>query len=257
MTYVVWPAIDAPGAGGVVVVVVAGTVGMVTKFVGLSGRIVVLLDVPLEPLPHAPSARPPATASPATMRRERMAHEPTAEPPARRGTRGSDQRSGGWRYRSGELGLAHQPRIHAGSARAALGDRPDDQALPATHVAGDEDAGDVGHVPRVAGDVAALVVVQPELFQPGALLRADEAHRQEHVVGEQLVLGARHLLEPAVDHLHAVDLQGAHPTAAVVDEPLGVHRVQTVTALLVGRRDLERHGELRPRVARRAGLGRL
>src|SRR6478735_9218128 len=86
MTYVVWPAIDAPGAGGVVVVVVAGTVGMVTKFVGLSGRIVVLLDVPLEPLPHAPSARPPATASPATMRRERMAHEPTAEPAARRGT---------------------------------------------------------------------------------------------------------------------------------------------------------------------------
>src|SRR6188472_1007308 len=86
MTYVVCPAIDAPGAGGVVVVVVAGTVGMVTKFVGLSGRIVVLLDVPLEPLPHAPSARPPATASPATMRRERMAHEPTAATERSRGT---------------------------------------------------------------------------------------------------------------------------------------------------------------------------
>src|SRR6478752_6812890 len=85
MMYVDWPAIASPGAAGTVVVVVAGTVGMVTKLVVVNGMIVVLLEEPV-PLPHAPSASPPATTSPATMRRERMGHQPTGEPPPSRGT---------------------------------------------------------------------------------------------------------------------------------------------------------------------------
>ena len=46
---------------------------------------------------------------------------------------------------------------------AALGDRPDDERLAATGVAGDEHAGHAGHVGVVAGDVAARVELDAEL----------------------------------------------------------------------------------------------
>ena len=57
----------------------------------------------------------------------------------------------------------------------------------------------------VAGDVAALVELDAELLEQAALLRADEAHRQQHELGRELEVGALDLLEAAVDHLDLVE----------------------------------------------------
>ena len=60
------------------------------------------------------------------------------------------------RHRRREVGLAHQPPVDRRGARTALGDRPDDQALTAAHVAAHEHAVDVRRPLLVPGDVAAI-----------------------------------------------------------------------------------------------------
>src|SRR5436305_12277846 len=69
-----------------------------------------------------------------------------------------------------KLRLTHEIGIDAGSARPPFGDRPDDQTLPSSHVAGDEHPGHRAHVPMVAAEVAALVEGDAELIEPRTLL---------------------------------------------------------------------------------------
>ena len=66
---------------------------------------------------------------------------------------------------------AHEIRVDAARAAPAVGDRPDDQRLAALHVAGCEDAGDVRHPVRVAGDGAALGQRDPQLARSGRCAR--------------------------------------------------------------------------------------
>ena len=65
-----------------------------------------------------------------------------------------------------------QPAIHRGGRRTSLGDRPDDQALAAAHVAGDEDPVDVGGEVGVPGDVAAIGELDAEPVQQRRRARA-------------------------------------------------------------------------------------
>ena len=157
---------------------------------------------------------------------------------------------------AGSMGLAHQPAVDAGGARAALGDRPHDQALAAAHVAAREDARLAGHEALVARDVAARVELDAELLEHARALRADEAHRQQHQLARQLEVGALDLLELAVDELDLVRAQRAHVAVVVAEEALGVDAVDALAALLVRRRDAEDVGLRRPRIGRRARVGR-
>ena len=125
-------------------------------------------------------------------------------------------------------------------------------ASPATKTPGTEDV--VGHVAR---DVAALVEVDAELLDQARLLRAGEAHREEHQLGRDLALGALDLGELAALEDHVDQAQRPDVAVLVAEELLGGHGVDPLAALLVGRGDAERHRVRRPRLARRAATRRL
>src|SRR4051812_14675137 len=96
-----------------------------------------------------------------TVPPDEVKHEtgaPRREPhPGTNGGRRLPQLLGRRRDRARELGAAHEVGVDRRRAGTALGDGPHDQALAATHVAGDEDVLDVGGPLRRAGDVAAAV----------------------------------------------------------------------------------------------------
>ncbi len=71
-----------------------------------------------------------------------------------------------------EATTAHEIGIDAARAAPAVGDRPDDERLAALHVAGREDARDVRHPVRIAGDGAALGQRNPQLARSGRSARA-------------------------------------------------------------------------------------
>ena len=73
---------------------------------------------------------------------------------------------------------------------APFADGPDDQALPAAHVACGEDSGDAGHVVLVHLYVAARIKLEPELPDRAIMLGADKAQRQEAKVAVELEFAA-------------------------------------------------------------------
>ena len=109
---------------------------------------------------------------------------------------------------------------------------------------------------RVARHVAARVELDAELLEHALLLRAEEAHREEHELARQLEVGALDLLELAVDHLDLVGAQRAHVAVVVAEEALGVDAVDALAALLVRRRHPEDVRPRGPRVGGRARVGR-
>ena len=92
--------------------------------------------------------------------------------------------------------------------------------------------------------------LDPELFDHACPLGADEAQREQHQLARQLEVGAVDLLELAVAPLHLVGAQRAHVAVVIGEEALGVHAVDALAALLVGRRDAEHVGPGRPGIGR-------
>ena len=139
--------------------------------------------------------------------------------------------------------------------RTPLGDRPDDERLAATGVAGDEHTGHVGHVGVVAGGVGARVALDAELVEQLAL-RAEEAHREQHELRRDLPLGALDLLEAALAHDDLVQPQRrppgprSSPTISLVDTAYTRSPPSSCA-----RGDAEGHRVGRPRLVRGA-LGR-
>src|SRR5436305_9926057 len=89
--------------------------------------------------------------------------------------------------------LAHQVTVALARRPAALVDGPDDQALAAAHVAGGEYPRHAGREPAVLRPgVGAGVLLDAELVKE-LVLRAEEAHRQQHELGGEDALTARHL----------------------------------------------------------------
>src|SRR6185503_20172824 len=93
---------------------------------------------------------------------------------------------------------------------------PYDQALPSSHVTGNEHAGNRAHVTPVASDVAALVERHAELLEPTCLLGPDETHRQEYDIRGQFAIAAFDLLEPTIHHPHLGEQHRANPALPVV-----------------------------------------
>ena len=236
------------------VVVVAGTVGMVTKFVGVSGRIVELLDVPA----RTTAARAEGEATrhgepgddetrthgpPAYGRTRRQPRHPVGRAPPRRTPGRSTIRGGARRRRDRrrQLGLAHQPArrrrrrtsgprrwpTRSGSARDPCRRR---RTRPGTLVMNS----------LVAGDVAALVVGRR---RAGRATRPSPARRSPSP-GTRWSAGSSrsvpsHLLELAVDHLHLVDLAAPRTLPLPSSTKRSVLTLYSALAtLLVGRRDL-------------------
>ena len=73
----------------------------------------------------------------------------------------SAHRCGGRNDRCRKVGRCHQVSINRSGSAPTLGDRPDDQALAATHVTGDEHAVDIGGPAVVAGDIASVGQIDP------------------------------------------------------------------------------------------------
>ena len=133
-------------------------------------------------------------------------------------------------------------------ARAALGDRPHDQALAAAHVAGDEDPGHRGHERVIAGDVP-----RPSNSTPSCSSHSPRSGPRKPIASSTrsavaLALRAVDLDEAALAQLDLVDQQRPHVAVAVVDEALGVDAEDALAALLVGRRYAVDQAPLRPRV---------
>ena len=157
----------------------------------------------------------------------------------------------------GRSGVADQVVVDRVGGVAALGDRPDDQALAAGHVAGGEDLLDARPLVRVGLDVAHRVELDAELLEHPLALGADEAHRQQDEVGGVHGLGPGDLdeLGAAVLDLH-LDPDGlqALDAAVLAEEAPGVDRVFALAPFLVGGGDAEDVRPLRPGVVRDAGV---
>ena len=170
------------------------------------------------------------------------------------GTAQTSQRAVGRVDGARQGGGAGEEAVDPGRGRPSLGDGPHDERLPAARVAGDEDAGDRGHVVVVALDVRALVEVDAELLHQARPLRAEEAHGQQDELGGDLPLGALDLLEAPAAELHLDELT-PRTRPSLAEELLGGHGVHALAALLVGGGDAEEHRVGRPRLAGGALLG--
>jgi len=82
-------------------------------------------------------------------------------------------RHGGGLDRRRKGGMAHEIPVHTSGGRAALGDCPDDQRLPAAHVARDEHAWHGRSEICVARNVAALVNFRAKVGQQTFAFGAD------------------------------------------------------------------------------------
>src|SRR5258706_2275864 len=97
-----------------------------------------------------------------------------------------------------QLGAAHEECVDLARALAALADRPHHERLAAAHVAGGED---LRHGGRVAAGafggrlhVAARVLGHAELVDHAFMHRMHIAHREEHELGGNWEMRARHFL---------------------------------------------------------------
>src|SRR5262249_24472929 len=153
-----------------------------------------------------------------------------------------------------------QHRVDVPRRLAAIGDRPDDEARPSSHISHRPDARPRGPEPAIDPYVAAGVEGDAELrFQRGGL-RAQGAHGPEQEIDRAGALGPGHGHDasPAVLvllHPHPGDLHLREPAVAA-DEPGGGEAVLAPTALLLAGRGPEYQRPLRPPVAGRADLRR-
>src|SRR5690606_17952905 len=103
--------------------------------------------------------------------------------------------------------------------RAALGDRPHDERLPASGVTGHEHAGHVRLEVGVPGDVTPRVELQAELLDQTVVpVGAGEAHREGDQLGGDLALGPRPADRAAVDELDLAQVQPLHVAVRVALE---------------------------------------
>src|SRR4030095_1371787 len=113
--------------------------------------------------------------------------------------------------------LAHQEQVDRARALATFANRPHDERLSAPHVARGEH---LRHrrlvVVGVCPDVAAGVARNAELRKQAAGGGTEKAHREQHEVGLELELAARHF-----DHLRLA-VSALLPVAANRDELLDV-----------------------------------
>ena len=89
-------------------------------------------------------------------------------------------------------------------------------------------------------------------------VRAPEPDRQQHEVGGQLELTARHVLVLApAQFSHAVGVQAPQASVLVADEGVGMHREEPLTPFFVGQRITQDQRPQRPRGAVGSLVGRL
>ena len=156
------------------------------------------------------------------------------------------------RDRGREQGLAHQELVDGGRARAALGDRPHDEALTAAHVAAHEHVrrGSCGTSSSRATLPRSLISTPSCSSRPGRCgpTKPIASSTSSHV---ELEVGALDPLErhPPVDDLllDLVRTQPAQVAVVVAEEALGVDRVDALAALFVRGRDPVDHRVGRPR----------
>src|SRR5262245_52988477 len=188
----------------------------------------------------------------------RAAALPPQSDPGGRYRKGGEAPLRGLKWR-GKVGLAHEVEVHPASARAALGDGPYDQGLPALHVAAGEDAGRARHPGPIAPDVAPVGELEAQLIDRAPALRTEEAHREQHEIDGERELaagdGAKVQASTLADHVDLHGLERLDATALVADQALGGDRVHTLAALLVRRGDAEDVRPLGPGVVGRAHVG--
>ena len=118
------------------------------------------------------------------------------------------------------------------------------------HVAGGENAVDVGHPVAVVPDVAAVGDLDTQLFEHAGLLGTGEAHRQQgQFTGDpEVAVGDFVENDPArfALHLHLDHVQFPEVAVLVADELVGGYGVQAFAALFVGRGGAEDERPFRP-----------
>src|SRR6478736_3319959 len=138
-----------------------------------------------------------------------------------------------------QIGTAHQVAIALAGRAAALVDRPNDQTLPATAIAGGEDPLDRGRVLLVLGlDIGTGVGLEVEVLEQG-LLRPEESHGQQHELGGPGLFRAGNLLrhELALVVLAPLDLDGdefLYVTRGVADKLLHGRNVDARVGAVLG-----------------------
>src|SRR5574341_1927048 len=124
---------------------------------------------------------------------------------------------------SRQVGRPHQIAVALPGRAPSLVDRPDHQALAAPAVAGGKDPRNAGRELAVLGlSVGAGILFDAELFE-NSLLRAEEAHGEEHEIGGINSLRAGNSLgdEGALCVLapfHVVDVHLFDPPLLIADE---------------------------------------
>src|SRR6187431_1197924 len=92
-------------------------------------------------------------------------------------------------YRGRKRRRAHEIGVGMRSRRSSLGDRPDDERLPAPRVAGHEDTRNRGVKVVLTVDVAAAGELRAQLLLEERALGSCESHRNQHEIRWDLALG--------------------------------------------------------------------
>src|SRR6478736_4512101 len=138
-----------------------------------------------------------------------------------------------------QIGAAHQVAIALAGRAAALVDRPNDQTLPATAIAGGEDPLDRSRVLLVLGlDIGTGVGLEIEVLEQG-LLRPEKSHGQQHELCGPGLFRAGNLLrhELALVVLAPLDLDGdelPYVTRGVADKLLHGRNVDARVGAVLG-----------------------
>src|SRR5690606_22553052 len=141
-----------------------------------------------------------------------------------------------------QFARAHQRFVDGPGGLAAFADRPDDEALPAAHVAAGEDVRLArGVASRAGGDIAASVQSDARAVEQTAALGAGEAHREQDQVGPQREFAAFDLVHASVTPFDAHAFEAGDFTV-LGNHALRQHGPVAVHAFLVagGRAQLER-----------------
>ena len=177
----------------------------------------------------------------------------------RRRARGLDREGAGVRRdRARQFCLAFKVPVDGGGRSAALGDRPDDERLPATGVAGDEHAGLRRGVVAVAGDVAAVgrpaaAAARRASRVSGPVKPRASSTRSAGISRSVPAFGTR---RPSRYSVSATRMARTSPTSLARNSTVDA-RYWRSSALLVGALHLEDGRMHRPRLVARARLARL
>ncbi len=161
------------------------------------------------------------------------------------------------RNRGRQVGRAHEVLVDGSRGSTPLGDRPDDQRLPAAGIAGNEDAADIdcGTARRDARSPRSVTETPSCSTRPFASGPTKPIARKTKSAGISPA-GALPGTESALVRLDVDQLQRPHPTVAVVDEALGRDGEDPLATLLVRARDAVGHRVRRPRLGVGTRLGR-